>query len=149
MIQRNGTTIKKFQFDDFASTGHRTIEKTVILNDTYNGRVVSAFRLEESDLNALIFVHHTGDTTGQYIIYFYDDDLKKKDEITIYSDVKGLWQGFGIFIKGINLKGDYAALAFFHDGTTGVKSFYFRVVKYKPEVESRFNYLHELELIFF
>ena len=142
----NTTTIRKFKLDNFASSGHRTIENYAILNNTYNGRVASAFRLEDSDLNALIFVKSTGEKTGSYVIYFYDDNLVKKNEVSIYNDVKNLWVGFGIFIKGINVKGDYAAFAFFHDGDSGVKDLNFRFVKYKSDDASKFNYLYELTI---
>ena len=41
----NTTTILKFQLDNFAQNDYRTINQKIILEDSYNGRVVSAFRL--------------------------------------------------------------------------------------------------------
>ena len=67
----NTTTIVKFKFDDFASSNQRTLEKSVTLENTFNGRVASAFRLKDSNLICLLFVKHVEDKKGDYVIYFH------------------------------------------------------------------------------
>ena len=139
----NTTTIVKFKLDNFDSTNQRTIVKNITLNNTFNGRVASAFRLEESNLICLLFVKDKGDKNGDYVIYFYNNDLEYVDQVTIYENVVGLWVGFGIFVKGINVKGDYAAFAFFHNGNDGQKSLNFKFVKYMATYNNKFDYKYE------
>ena len=130
----NTTTILKFQLDNFAQNDYRTINQKIILEDSYNGRVVSAFRLEDSHLIVLVYVRAVADTEnkkGKYITKFYNENLEAQNfEDTIYNDVVNLWLGFGIFVKGISVKGDYAAFALYYDGNNQ-KSLYFLFSKYE------------------
>ena len=128
----NTTTILKFQLDNFAQNGYRTINQKQILYDSYNGRVVSAFRLEDSHLIVLVYVRaDTDNKKGKYITKFYNENLEDQNfEDTIYNDVVNLWLGFGIFVKGISVKGDYAAFALYYDGNNQ-KSLYFLFSKYE------------------
>ena len=87
----NTTTILKFHINSFTPTNQRVIEKSVTINGTYDGRCVSAFRLEDSKLIVLIIVERTGEKTGNYLAYFYDDNLVYKDQCSIYNGVAGLW----------------------------------------------------------
>ena len=124
----NTVTLMKFHFNDFASSNYRTIDKSITLSDTFDGRAVSAFRLEDSELIVLLLVP----SSTTYKAYFYDENdstLTKKGECSIYDSVSGLWIGYGIFFKGISVKGDYAALAFFSNGNSGY-SLSFKFVKY-------------------
>ena len=139
----NTTTIKKFQLDSFDASNPRTIIGQETLTNTSNGRVVSAFRLDDSNLTALLFVNNKGDKKGDYEIYFYNNDLTKIDSIVIYGGVEELWPGFGLFVKGINVKGDYAAFAFYHSGKTEKKSLVFKFVKYNANTNDKFDYLYE------
>ena len=141
----NTVNITLFKLTNFGSSDYREIIKSITLSDTYSGRVVSAFRLEDPGLIVLLFV--TKDKTDtenkkiSYIAYFYDDSLNYQDkQNTIYGDVKGLWMGFGIFVKGIALKGRYAVLAFFYDGDNK-KSLDFKVVKYKDSYDFDYPYV--------
>jgi hypothetical protein len=136
----NTTTIKKFQIDDYATNDYRTILKDRTLTNTYNGRCVSAFQFDISKKIVLLFVEPNGDSGGKYIAYFYDESLTKLGDHVFYGDVKNLWVGFGIFLKGISVKDDGAALAFFHDGGDD-KSLVFKYVKYLNN--TYFNYKHE------
>ena len=123
------TTILKFQLDNYASSSHRTISEKKIIQNTYNGRCVSAFRFDVSGKIVLIFVESTGEKTGKYIVNFYDDNLSFLGNHSIYDNVQNLWVGFGIFIKGISIKNDYAAFAFYHDGNND-KSLVWKTVQY-------------------
>ena len=49
-------TLKKFRFDSFNNENYRTILKTNTTKNTFDGRVVSAFRLDESKLIAVMIV---------------------------------------------------------------------------------------------
>ena len=102
-------------FNSFSLDNPWTIIKSITLTNTYDGRVVSAFRLEDSDLIALLFIAADG-SGGDYVIKFYGPDLDYKSEVTIWDNVQNLWTGYGIFVKGISLKGDYAAFAMFTNG---------------------------------
>ena len=138
----NTTTIMKFQFDSFESTSHRTILKSETLNNTYDGRSVSAFRLSSSDVIVLLYVEKTGENTGNYIARVYDTDLNHIKSYGIWNGVSNLWVGYGIFVKGIWIKDDYAAFAFFIDGNSQT-SLKIRVVKYKPDdTINGFEYLY-------
>ena len=109
----NTTTIMKFKLDRFAGKDQRTIIKKQIIHNNYDGKCVSAFRFDLSQNIVLIFVEPTGNITGKYMVFFYDDNLEKLGNYSIYNTVRNLWPGFGIFVKGILIKNDYAALAFF------------------------------------
>ena len=132
----------KFQIDSFAPTGHRQILNILNLTNTYDGRAVSAFRFDESNVIALLFVEKKSDTEGRYKINFYDDDFKLGNSYTIYEQVKNLWVGYGIFVKGISIKDDYGALAFYHNGGNNEKSLMFRFVKYNPSNSDGFDYIY-------
>ena len=121
-------TLKKFRFDSFNNENYRTILKTNTTKNTFDGRVVSAFRLDESKLIAVMIVF----SDSKYRALFFDDDLAYKGECSIYNDVKNLWKGFGIFFKGISVKGDHAALALYYDGNSKY-SLVFKFMKFKLE----------------
>ena len=57
----NSTTILKFHINSFTPTNQRVIEKSVTINGTYDGRCVSAFRLDDSKLIVIIIVERTGE----------------------------------------------------------------------------------------
>ena len=135
------STLMKFKLDNFSSNNQRTILKNITLS-TYNGRAVSAFRLDDSNLIVFLIVESTGDTSGNYKAKFYDDDLEYEGDNNIHGGVSNLWNGNGIFIKGISIKGDYAALAFFTDGSNR-KSLTFKFVKYKNDYD--FDYLYVID----
>ena len=139
----NTTTITKFELNNFDSNDYRTLFEPTILYDSYNGRVVSAFRLEESNLIVLLYIKRDSDNKkGKYITKFYNTDLTYRDkEFTIYNDVVNLWVGFGIFVKGISIKGDYAAFALYYNGDSK-ESLYFLLAKYNSG-SSRFDTLSE------
>ena len=137
----NSTTILKFHINSFTPTNQRVIEKSVTINGTYDGRCVSAFRLDDSKLIVLIIVERTGEKTGNYLAYFYDDNLEYKDKCSIYNNVEGLWVGFGIFVKGISVKGDYCAVAFYSSGVSG-NTLNFKFMKYNPNRDDKFDYTH-------
>ena len=134
----NKVTLKKFKLKKFDTYGYKEIIETVTLNNTYNGRVVSAFRLDSSSTIVLIFVTSVDATAkkGDYKAYFYNDDLNKKGECSIYDGVTNIWIGFGIFVKGISIKDNYAAVAFFSNGDSK-SSLSFKVMEYNGET---FNY---------
>ena len=135
----NTVTLMKFHFNNFASSNYRVIDKNITLSNTFDGRVVSAFRLEDSKLIVLLLVP----SSTAYKAYFYDENdstLTKKGECSIYDGVSNLWVGYGIFIKGISVKGDYAAFAFFSDGNNG-KSLSFKFVKYKGSYTFDYYYM--------
>ena len=127
----NTTTIIKFELKNFNSNDYRTLFEPKILYDSYNGRVVSAFRLEESNLIVLLYIRRNPDKAkGHYIVKIYNTELiDQSKDFTIYHDVVNLWIGFGIFVKGISIKGDYAAFALFYDGNSK-NSLYFLFAKY-------------------
>ena len=118
------------------------------LENTFNGRVASAFRLEDSKLIVLLLVP----SSTAYKAYFYDENdstLTKKGECSIYDTVSNLWVGYGIFIKGISVKGDYAAFAMFTNGgdnDDSRKTLKFRYVKYNSGSTEKFDYLKGVQL---
>ena len=130
-------TLKKFRFDSFNNENYRTILKTNTTKNTFDGRVVSAFRLDESKLIAVMIVFWD----SKYRALFFDDDLAYKGECSIYNDVKNLWKGFGIFFKGISVKGDHAALALYYDGNSKY-SLVFKFMKFKLE-----NNVYDFEIL--
>ena len=135
----NTTSLIKFQFDNFGEENYRQILKTITLENTYDGRVVSAFRLDDSKLICVTIVC----SDQKYKAKFYDDDLNYKGECSIYDNVQNLWEGYGIFFKGISVKGDYAALALYHDGHD-LKSLVFKFVKFIFQNNNYdFEYKHE------
>ena len=143
----DSVTILKFQINSFGLDNPYTIIKSVTLSNTYDGRVVSAFRLEDSNLIALLFIDAVG-AGGKYVIKFYEPDLTYKEEVTIWKDVYNLWTGFGIFVKGISLIGDYAAFAMFTNGgdnDDSRKTLKFRYVKYNSGSTEKFDYLKDID----
>lgn len=125
----NTVTLKKFQFDNFAKNNHRTLLKQATVSDTYDGRDVSAFRLDDSKLIVFLFVSRIDDNNGNYKANFYDDDLNYKFQVSIWDNIP-LWVGQGIFYKGISIKGDYAAFAFYLKDENNERRLIFRYVKY-------------------
>ena len=121
-------TLKKFQFNNFGEDNHRQILQSNTTENTFDGRIVSAFRLDESNLICVMFVL----SNQKYRALFFDDDLTYKGECSIYDDVANLWKGFGIFFKGISVKGDFAALALYYNGENK-KSLVFKFMKFKLE----------------
>ena len=136
----NTTTILKFKLTNYASSNYRVITNNQTISNTYNGRCVSAFRFDQKDRIVLLFVEPTGEKTGKYIARFYDDSLTEKGDHSIYDTVQGLWVGFGIFVKGISIRNNYAALAFYHNGGSDT-SLVFKFVGYKDD--TNFNYKHD------
>ena len=139
----NTTTLTKFKLKNFDTTNYKEIIKSETLENTYNGRVVSAFRLDISQLIVLIFVEPVkvdkNEQTGNYKAYFYNDNLEKLGECMIHGSAKKLWIGYGLFVKGISVKDDYAALALFPDGDSRT-SLAFKFIKYKGGNEYDFEY---------
>ena len=135
----------RFKFKNFAGSNHREIINIVNHEKTYNGRVVSAFRLDDSQLIVLLFVHYVKEGDQEkinYDAYFYNDSLAYKGKNTIYGGVQNLWTGYGIFVKGITVKGNYAAFAFFSDGKNQ-KSLSFKFVKYKPDYNFDYYFIED------
>lgn len=91
-------TLKKFTFDNFNSENYRTILKSNTTKNTFDGRVVSAFRLDESNLIAVMIVF----SDQKYRALFFDDDLVYKGECSIWDNVVNLWKVF--FLKGFQSK---------------------------------------------
>ena len=136
----NTTTILKFHLNNFASSDYREVDKKIPFNDSYNGRCVSAWRFDISQKIVLLYVRHRGTNQGKYIAVFYDDSLNKLGEHSIFDTVENLWVGFGIFVKGISIKNDYAAFAFYHDGNNP-NSLTLKIVKYLDN--TYFDYKYE------
>ena len=106
----NTATIIKFQLDSYSPWNYRTLLKTPTpLTGIYDARVVSAFRFDTAQRIALVLVLEA----SNYVANIYDDDLEYKNQISIYYGVQNIWQGAGLFIKGISIKDNYAALPFF------------------------------------
>ena len=133
-------TLKKFTLKNFGTSDYKEVTQITEISDTYDGRVVSAFPLKDAGLIVLIFIKKNTDK-WDYTAYFYDSSDTKKGDCSIYGGANNLWVGFGLFIKGIWVKGDYAALAFFSDGQNK-RSFVFKFVKYNGNYN--FDYFYEI-----
>ena len=134
----NTTTILKFKLTNYASSNYREINNTKTISNTYNGRCVSAFKFDQKDRIVLLFVEPTGENTGKYIARFYDTSLTKKGDHIVWGEVSGIWVGYGIFVKGISLRNNYAALAFYTNGDND-ESLIFRFVGYKDDTNFYYN----------
>ena len=106
----NTTYIIKFSIQSFDSSTKK-IYSTSKLIDTYNGRAVSAFRLDISKLIVVLFMKKDSSLYTQ----FYDDNMNDKG-IHGFWGIANSWEGYGIFSKVVGLKNDYAFFAFFGDG---------------------------------
>ena len=112
-IENAGTvTIKKFNIKAFDSDNQKEIQSATI-NDAYNGRVVTAFRL---DVIPLIVILYTKSTALYF--YYYNDNLEYQGEKHFYN-VAGINDAEGNFFKLIYMKDYYFALAFFEDRNWG------------------------------
>ena len=132
----NTGTIIKFQLDNFASSNHRTLLKNPTpLTGIFDGRAISAFRFDTAKRIVLVLAL----AESKYVANIYDDDLEYKNQISIYNGVQNIWLGAGIFIKGISIKDDYAALAFFSSGNSR-NSLVFKLIKYKSDSEFEYKY---------
>ena len=118
----NTTSIKKFQLDSFSSTDYNTILASDILTDSYDGRTVSALKLKSSNFILLLYVKKN----GLYYARVYNENLVYQNKEYKIWDSKKLWAGNGIFFKGISVKDDYVAFAFYTDGDSR-KSLVFRL----------------------
>ena len=142
----NSVTIKKFKLKSFSNSNYKEISTPVTISNTYNGRVVSAFRLHNSQKIALLYIKprdNTDNKGGNYKIKIYNEAFSEHKTCSIYDNVENLWVGYGIFVKGISVKGDYAALAFFHDGDYSKNSLVFKFVEYNSGKDDCFNYIYE------
>ena len=132
----NTNTIVKFQFDSYASSDYRTIINKLTIPNTFDGRVVSAFRFDIAKRIILVMAF----SNNNYVAYSYDDDLNYQNQISIYNNIKNIWTGYGLFIKGIALKNNHAALAFYTSGNSG-STLFFRHISYKADND--FNYPYD------
>ena len=129
-------TIVKFQFDQFAASDYRTIIQKHVIKNTFDGRVVSAFRFDLAQRIILVMAF----SNSKYEAYSYNDSLTYKDKISIWDNIPNIWTGYGLFIKGISIKNNHAALAFFTSGDSG-NTLLFRHISYKAD--NAFNYLYD------
>ena len=130
------TSLKKFKLDNFSSDNYRTLIKSATIDSTYNGRCTSAFRFDDAGRIVLLYVepktNENNGHNGKYLAKLYDDDLGEKGSYSIYDNVQNLWDGYGIFIKGISIKGNNAAIAFYHNGNDD-KSLIFKFIIYESD----------------
>ena len=136
-------TLKKFRLKKYSNNGCEEIIETVTLDDTYNGRVVSSFYLYLSNLIVLIFVKPVTNEAkkGNYLVYFYDENLDKKSESEIYKGASEIWIGYGLFVKGIYVKDNYVAFAFFSDGNSKT-SLSFKFAEYNGNHGFNYKFVH-------
>ena len=137
----NTATIKKFKLNSFTSSDYKTITKSALIRNTYDGRIVSAFKIKTNNLIVFLFVKND----GKYYANFYDTDLTLKNsnkECKLW-DATNKWAGNGIFFKGISVKDDYAAFAFYTNSEDRT-SLVFRFVQYKSDYN--FNYKYTIYL---
>ena len=127
-IESAGTvTIKKFSIKAFASDNQKEIQ-TATITDGYNGRVVTAFRLDAIQLIVILYSRSTS-----LYFYYYNDNLEYQGQKHFY-DVYNLNNVEGNFFKLIYMKDIYFALAFFQDRNSG-SSLHFHLKKYVNMVD--------------
>jgi hypothetical protein len=127
-IESEGTvTIKKFSIKAFASDNQKEIQ-TATISDGYNGRVVTAFRLDAIQLIVILYSRSTS-----LYFYYYNDNLEYQGQKHFY-DVYNLNNIEGNFFKLIYMKDIYFALAFFQDRNSG-SSLHFHLKKYVNMVD--------------
>ena len=106
-------TVQKFQINSFSNS---TNSYTILARDrfsAYSCRVVSAFRLDLSQVIAVLYIHTDG---NKYYVRFYNDDLenKRSDDFALEnSGIDASYSGVGVYVKGIYVKDDYAAFIYY------------------------------------
>ena len=109
----NSITINKFQLSSFESNIIKMVH-TVEISDAYNGKIVTAFRLDLAEL--IVILYETDINTYKFL--YYNDNLQSQGEKHFW-DINNNRDGEGIFCKGISLKNNHFILAFFNDGNNG------------------------------
>ena len=117
--------IEKFHFEQFDVNSNRQIQKVRIL-DGYNGKIVSAFRLDITPLIIVLYLTNKSPNTLHF--KYYDDNLEFKGEKHFW-DISNPLYGEGIFFKLIPMKDNYFSLAFFDNGNNG-QALHFHLKKY-------------------
>ena len=123
------------------------IFKKKILNSTtidkcFSNRGVSAFRLDNRKIIVVMamkneeyapFVNIDGGDTvnndNDCFFYFYNDNLEYLGRRFLFHNEKYIYEGWGLFLKGLLLKDDYFAVAYYNQSNG--RSFTFNVRKYK------------------
>ena len=121
----NSFRVMKFTIKNFNSNNNRLLFKSEKINDVFNGRAISAFRLDKTKLIIVLAITKE----SKIYFYYYNDNLDYQGNKHFW-DLSGLWGGFGVFIKGISLIEDRFAIAFFRSNTDR-KTLIFQLMKYK------------------
>ena len=119
-------TLRKFQLGNFSESPYIELG-SLKENLKYDDRAISAFYLESKSLIVLFFLKKT---VG-YASLFYDKDFEKKGEMK-FSDVNDIWDGWGLYNKGIHIKDNYAAFVYYKEGKQQ-NSLKFRFMEYEDD----------------
>ena len=120
--------IKKFKFTSYNTNGNQII-KTIVCNDNYFYRIISAFSMDDYNILVVFYVAKINDNSGKYVIKFYDYDLNEKNNTISLSEPPSNSNKEGVFFKSLYLKEKYAAFIFFSNDGTQKLNFHLKELK--------------------
>ena len=121
----NTVTIQKFSLNSFNSNNPKQLINSKTINNYFSNRGVSAFQLGTSKIIVVMAMINTqydpNDSNNKRdenlynycYLYFYKDDLVSLGERLLFQFQQWIWEGWGIFFKGITVKDDYFALMYY------------------------------------
>jgi len=121
----NTVTIQKFSLNSFNSNSPKQSINSNTINNYFSNRGVSAFQLGISKIIVVMTMINTeynpNDNTNSRsenmhnycYLHFYNDGLVFLGERQLFQFQQWIWEGWGIFFKGITVKDDYFALMYY------------------------------------
>ena len=113
-------TMSRFKFDRSTSgddIADGVIEKTVVCNDNFNNRIVSAFYFKQYNVIAVFFAKKEN-PNPKITLRFYSYDLVYETEFG-FDTLSNPQPGYGAFLKAVNCQHDYVGLMYYTDGNSG------------------------------
>ena len=136
----NDVTLQKFRIDSIGSNIQKQILNSIKIDKCFSNRGVSAFRLEKRQI--IIVMALINEVYNPYAnndrekndnnncsFYFYNDNLEYLGRRFLFHNVEYIWEGWGLFLKGLLVKDDYFAVAYFYQSYG--KSLTFNIRQYK------------------
>ena len=125
-------TLKKFSIGAFDSNNQKQIQTANISSNVYNGRVVTAFRVDSISVPEIVTMYNdvNSNATHPSTIHFnyFSDDLVDHGSKEFYG-MNNLNSDYGCFFKMIHLKDIYFVIVWFEDRNNG-KSLHLHLKKY-------------------
>ena len=112
--------MSRFKFDRSTSgddIADGVIEKTVVCNDNFNNRIVSAFYFKQYNVIAVFFAKKEN-PNPKITLRFYSYDLVYETEFG-FDTLSNPQPGYGAFLKAVNCQFDYVGLMYYTDGNSG------------------------------